>query len=69
MHAINLLASFSVVLNALTGGSYRNTFSARVGYRSSLNIKWAANAEKAIDFVFGSGHCKKEYLNEIATFK
>lgn len=66
------LAVLSVMLNTLTGGSYRNTFSARVGYQSNVNKKtWAKISEKVINtiFFFDENHCVKEYLNERDTFK
>lgn len=71
-YVINVLASLSVILNALTGGSYRNTFSARVGYQSFINNKpWAKTAEKFINWLpfFGKHHCFLEYQEEKETFK
>lgn len=67
-YLINVLASISVVLNTITGGSYRNTFSARVGYCVRVGKSWAIPAEKFIDLIFGDGHCFGEYVNEKGTF-
>lgn len=71
-YTLNILAALSVVLNALTGGSYRNTFSARCGYAHHNQQKaWAKVAVKVIDFLFlpfGKKHCYHEYMNEIDTF-
>ena len=65
-YLIDILASFSVMLNTLTGGSYRNTFSARVGYESSRGVKWAKRMEGFINMApfFSSNHCKLEAINE-----
>lgn len=71
-YLINVLASISVVLNTITGGSYRNTFSARVGYQSFVNNKkWAKFAERVIDSLpfFDERHCFDEYQNERDTFR
>ena len=65
-YLINVLASCSVVLNALTGGSYRNTFSARTGYASMAGKNWAIVVEKVINSipVFKANHCYLEARNE-----
>jgi len=65
-YLINVLASFSVVINTLTGGSYRNTFSARTGCAASKGSKWAVVAEKAINAIpaFKANHCYLEAKNE-----
>lgn len=69
-YLVNTLAALSVVFNTLTGGSYRNTFSARVGYASAVpHCRWAVIAEKIINFIFQSDHCYTEYMNERETFK
>lgn len=63
---ISVLASFSVVLNAITGGGYRNTFSARTGYAASMGAGWALKAEVAINSLpfFSDNHCRNEAINE-----
>jgi len=66
-YILNVLAVFSVLLNTITGGSHRNTFSARVGYSSNiLGSKWAKIMEKIINtlFWFDSNHCYSEYVQE-----
>lgn len=67
-YLINNLSVLSILLNTLTGGSYRNTFSARCGYMAHVhNKKWARVAVKVIDWMFtpfGLNHCYNEYLNE-----
>lgn len=71
-YIINNLAVLSILLNTLTGGSYRNTFSARSGYCYYHEGKsWARVSVKVIDtmFFFDNNHCYKEYLNEKNTFK
>ena len=71
-YIINILASLSVVLNTLLGGSYRNTFSARTGYADIVLKKtWAKYMSAFINllFFFDYNHCEKEYLEEIDTFK
>ncbi|RCS70191.1 hypothetical protein [Vibrio casei] len=67
-YLINVLASISVVLNTITGGSYRNTFSARVGYCSVNGDPWAIRTEKWIDRILGDGHCFSEHMNEKCGF-
>lgn len=70
IYLINVLAGLSVLFNALTGGSYRNTFSARVGYYSAVpHSRWAVVAERIINFIFQSDHCYTEYMNEKEAFK
>ena len=61
-----MLASLSVVLNTLTGGSYRNTFSARVGYESKRGKQWAKRVEVIINMIpfFSDNHCELEAKNE-----
>ena len=62
---IILLASLSVVLNTITGGSYRNTFSARTGLASMQGAKWAKITETGINTILFSGnHCHNEAKNE-----
>jgi hypothetical protein len=63
---INVLAACSVVLNTLTGGSYRNTFSARTGYSASIGKKWAMPIEKGINAIpfFSNNHCYIEAKSE-----
>jgi hypothetical protein len=63
---INVGASVSVVLNTLTGGSYRNTFSARTGYAASIGKKWAMTIEKGINAIpfFSDNHCYLEAKSE-----
>ncbi len=71
-YVINVLASLSVMLNTVTGGSYRNTFSARVGYQSFVHHKgWAKKVEKFINWLpfFAKNHCFLEYQEERETFK
>jgi hypothetical protein len=66
-YLIRNLASLSVVLNTLTGGSYRNTFSARCGYACyKLGRTWAKVAVAIIDgmFFFDDDHCRNEYKIE-----
>ena len=63
---INVLASSSVVFNTLTGGSYRNTFSARTGLASVRGATWAKIAEGVINSIpfFSADHCYNEANNE-----
>lgn len=71
-YIINILASLSVILNTVTGGSYRNTFSARVGYQSNIKNKfWAKTCETVINTIlfFDKNHCYKEYIIEKDTFR
>ena len=65
-YLINVCASASVVLNALTGGSYRNTFSARTGCAAYNRKKWALLAEEWINKIpfFSANHCYLEAKNE-----
>ena len=65
-YIINVLASFSVILNTLTGGSYRNTFSARTGAAARHEKKWAVIVEKIINLIpiFSKNHCELEAINE-----
>ncbi len=65
-YLINVAASLSVALNTLTGGSYRNTFSARTGYAANNRKKWALVAEKCINLMpfFAENHCYLEAKNE-----
>lgn len=70
-YLINVLASLSVVLNTLTGGSYRNTFSARCGYLAYVkHTQTGVILVKTIDTLiwFDTDHCYKEYLNEKDSF-
>lgn len=70
-YLINVLASISVVLNTITGGSYRNTFSARCGYLSYVkHTRMGVILVKTIDTLlwFDKDHCYKEYLNEKDVF-
>ena len=68
-YIINNLAVISIALNTLTGGSYRNTFSARSGYAFYIQDKrWAGVSVKLIDFAFGENHCYQEWQNERDTF-
>ena len=66
-YIINNLAVLSILLNTLTGGSYRNTFSARSG-RACYEYKktWGKISVKIIDtiFFFDENHCYKEYVDE-----
>lgn len=67
----NILASLSVVLNAVTGGIYRNTFSARCGYAWYYERKqWAKIAVIVIDTLFWRDpmHCYNEWQNEKDSF-
>lgn len=71
-YLMNWLAAISVVFNVLAGGSYRNTFSGRVGYLSDVkHVKWAQIAEVIIDRIpyFGYGHCLRQYQREKDTFQ
>ena len=65
-YLINVSASLSVMFNALTGGSYRNTFSARTGYAAYNRKKWAFVVEKWINKIpfFSANHCYLEAKNE-----
>lgn len=70
-YIISILASLSVVLNTLTGGSYRNTFSARCGYAWYYEQKsWARKAVAVIDTLFflDDLHCYHEWQNEKDSF-
>lgn len=70
-YIINILASISVVLNTITRGSYRNTFSARCGYAWYYERKqWAKVATFLIDtlFWFDPLHCYHEWQNEKDSF-
>ncbi len=66
-YIIHVLASLSVMLNTILGGSYRNTFSARCGYEYYIHEKtWAKVAVIVIDtmFFWDENHCYREYVNE-----
>ena len=54
------------MFNAVTGGSYRNTFSARTGCAANNGKKWALVAEWLINSVpiFSDDHCYLEAKNE-----
>ena len=68
-YVINILAAFSVMLNVITGGSYRNTFSARVGYGAHVNgSKFYTKIARIIDAILGDKHCYLEYINEKCSF-
>lgn len=70
-YLINNLAVLSVLINTLTGGSYRNTFSARCGHAWYYDRKkWAKNAVNIIDAIFfwDDMHCYQEWQNELNTF-
>ena len=66
IYFINVLASCSVMFNAVTGGSYRNTFSARTGCAAHNGKKWALIAEKWINSIplLSENHCYLEAKNE-----
>lgn len=68
-YLINNLAVLSILLNTLTGGSYRNTFSARCGRAWYYDAKpWARIAVRVIDglFFWDDMHCYHEWQNEYA---
>ncbi|QWX10249.1 tRNA pseudouridine synthase D [Vibrio phage vB_VpP_BT-1011] len=70
-YVINNLAVLSVIINTLTGGSYRNTFSARCGYAWHYERKrWDKHAVGIIDtlFFWDDLHCYHEWQNEKDSF-
>lgn len=71
--SLEVLASLSCVLNAVTGGSHRHTFSARTGYEvyQKENRKWIP-VKVVIDSIFyvlarQDSHCWHEYVDEEET--
>lgn len=54
----NLLLSIDQLGNALTGGYPDETISSRVGKAASKGGRAARIAEKVIDTLLGSGHCR-----------
>lgn len=71
--SLEVLASLSCVLNAVTGGSHRHTFSARTGYEvyQKENRKWIP-VKVVIDGIFKvltgeDSHCWREFVDEQET--
>lgn len=57
-YAENVLAGVSHLLNALTGGDARNSFSARAGAEAVKGRAWAKVASAIIDrLLFSRNHC------------
>lgn len=57
----NVGAAVSHLLNALTGGSARHSFSARVGWRAAYDVAWAIRAELIVNAVlFSRDHCREQ---------
>lgn len=59
---------FSVSANVATGGSYRETFSSRMGRYRVHRKKWKRVIGKpvagGIDWLLGKGHCARAAANE-----
>lgn len=61
----NVVAGFSHLLNALTGGSARNSFSARVGERQHAGAEWAIWMAALIDVLaWSNNHCLEHAQEE-----
>lgn len=61
----NVLAGVSHLVNALTGGDARFSFSARVGASASRGRRWAIVTEKVIDaMLFSRNHCYEHAREE-----
>lgn len=61
----NVVAGFSHLFNALTGGSAMNSFSARVGWRASQGAMWAVGVAAVIDaLAFSRNHCAEHAREE-----
>ena len=53
----NMLIGEDEALNALGGGSYRETVSGSVGRALLAKAWWAPLAAWLLDLIFGAGHC------------
>lgn len=61
----NVVAGLSHLINALTGGSAMNSFSARVGWRASQGAVWAIGLAAVIDAcAFSRNHCAEHAREE-----
>lgn len=61
----NLGAALSHVLNALTGGSAMNSFSARTGAAAIRGAAWALVCERLINgLLFSRNHCREHAREE-----
>lgn len=61
---LGFLIGLDEALNALGGGSYRQTISGTVGRALLANKPWAEPARKLIDAIFGQGHCAAQAAKE-----
>jgi hypothetical protein len=61
---LNVLAAFSHVFNAVTGGTPRNSFSARVGKAVKDGEGWAIGVSNLIDHILGEDHCLEQAVEE-----
>jgi hypothetical protein len=61
----HLLAALTRFLNALWGGDYRNSFSARVGAAAERGSPFAAVLGAVIDtLLFSRNHCREQAIEE-----
>lgn len=61
----NLIAGFSHLFNALTGGSARHSFSARIGAAAYDGALWAVAVERIINsLAFSDDHCREHAVEE-----
>lgn len=64
-YAENVLAGVSHLVNALTGGDARVSFSARVGASAYRGSRFAAVVAKVIDtMLFSRNHCREHAREE-----
>lgn len=57
---LQVLIALDETLNAVFGGSGRQTVSARAGYALTRGKLWARLAVPMIDALFGRGHCIRQ---------
>lgn len=64
-YAENVVAGFSHLLNAVTGGDARNSFSARMGAEAARGSRLAAFVTACIDaLLFSRNHCLEHAREE-----
>jgi len=60
-----VIAALSHLLNALTGGSPSNSFSARVGFEAHHGKRWAIRTARLIDgLLWSRNHCHEHAREE-----